>query len=128
MNSPPDLMIDLRRFCMPSACFCTDSSSTFAQICWILRLSAGIDRGLLLSSFSFMLSPHLFNRIQVWRVGRPLSMRAGFDVIWDVLFEPFICHPCFVWGRHHVQTSNCDCPSQISCRNQVLLSSEAQGT
>src|SRR3954469_101488 len=130
MNSPPDLMIDLRRFCMPSACFCTDSSSTFAQICWILRLSAGIDRGLLLSSFSFMLSPHLFNRIQVWRVGRPLSMRAGFDVIWDVLFEPFICHPCFVCG---------DAPSctnvqlrlpepNILSKSGVLLSSEAQGT
>ena len=27
-----------------------------------------------------------------------------------------------VGTRHHVQTSNCDCPSQISCRNQVLLS------
>ena len=44
-------MIDLRRFPMPSACFGTKSSSTLAQICLILRLSAGIDLGLLLSSW-----------------------------------------------------------------------------
>src|SRR3954451_15033316 len=40
----------------------------------------------------------------------------------------FVIRALCVETRHHVQTSNCNCPSQISCRNQVLLSSEAQGT
>ena len=83
---------------MPSACFCSDCSSIFAQICWILRLSAGTDRGLLLSSFSF-LCPHTYSIGFKSGELAALSMKAGFDVIWDVLFEPFICHPCFVWGR-----------------------------
>jgi len=49
------------------------------------------------ASLQFLLhvSPHLFNRIQVWRVGRPLSMRAGFDVIWDVCSShSFVIRAC----------------------------------
>ena len=60
--------------------------------------------------FRLHVSPHLFNRIQVWRVGGPLTMRAGFDVIWHVLFEPFIRRPCFVWGR----TIMYKCPTTIA--------------
>src|SRR6185436_18450926 len=103
-------MIDLRRFCMSSACFCTDSSSTFAQICWILHLSAIIVFGFASLQFLLHVAPHLFNRIQIWRVGGPLSARVGFDVIWDVLFEPFIRRPCFVWRR----TIMYKCPTTIA--------------
>src|SRR4051812_31133217 len=53
---------------------------------------------LLLSTSFFHVSPHLFTWIQVWRVGRPLSVRSGFGVIWDVFCEPFI-RLCFVWWR-----------------------------
>ena len=55
-------------------------------------------------------SPYLFNGIQIWRVGGPLSMRAGFDVVWYVFFKPSICCPCFVSGRAIMNK----CPATIA--------------
>jgi hypothetical protein len=41
---------------------------------------------------------------------------SGFDVIWDVLFEPFIRRLCFVWGR----TIMYKCPVSIVRAKDLL--------
>ena len=116
-------MIDLRRFCMPSACFCTDSSSTFAQICWILRLS-GIIVWVCFFPVPPLCVPHTCSSLASWRA----TLREG-RIRCDLGRFVRAIHSSLVLGDAPSCTNvQLRLREPISCRNQVLLSSEVHDT
>src|SRR3954468_5156100 len=101
-------MIDLRRFSMPSACFCTKSSSNWPRSAYSFVFERTNRPRFASLQFRLSVFPYLFNGTQVWRVGGPFSVMFGFDVIW-VFFQVICSSLVLKMGTHRpVQMSSFD--------------------